>query len=104
MRGKIENRKLFEQAKEDSLELMLTKKVFKGAINKAAEAAGDLVGSRISDKITPPRNQIVSYNGQILTIKQSMEGNTGKEIIEQISIPLAKRHQVIDILRLLEVI
>lgn len=82
----------------------VTKKVFKGAINKAAEAAGDLVGSRISDKITPPRNQIVSYNGQILTIKQSIEGNTGKEIIEQISIPLAKRHQVIDILRLLEVI
>lgn len=29
MRGKIENRKLFEQAKEDSLELMLLKKFLK---------------------------------------------------------------------------
>lgn len=103
MRGKIEN-KAIRTSKGRFPWTDVTKKVFKGAINKAAEAAGDLVGSRISDKITPPRNQIVSYNGQILTIKQSIEGNTGKEIIEQISIPLAKRHQVIDILRLLEVI
>ena len=29
MQGKIENRKLFEQAKEDSLELMLLKKFLK---------------------------------------------------------------------------
>ena len=76
-------KKLIDPATKTGIDA--AKAASKRVVQKTAEAAGDLIGNKLADKIT--------------SIGKSKEKTKGKP--EEIYIPLEKRQQIIDDLRLL---
>ena len=67
---------------------MLQKLLLKEQFKKTAEGTGDLIGSKIADKITSVGK----------TKREEKEGETNKK--QEIYIPAKKRQQIIDDLKL----
>ena len=84
-------KKLVDTAKKSATDAIKT--VSKGAIQKTAEAAGDLVGNKIADTITGVSNK---FTKKLPTIDENIELTTHKRYI----LP-EERQKIIDELRLI---
>ena len=93
------SQKLLDTAKKSTIDAIKT--ASKGAIQKTAEAAGDLIGNKIADEITgraSPKDVSVSKKTQ--SSKSEADSGSSKDLPKRRYISPEERQQIINELRL----
>ena len=73
----------------------------KRAIQKTAEATGDLIGNKSADKITSSSKSLKEIHSKELHSRELSSNEANNEITKQIYISVKEKQQIIDELKLI---
>ena len=73
----------------------------KRAIQKTAEATGDLIGNKIADKITSSSKSLKEFHSKELHSRELSSNEANNEITKLRYISLKEKQQIIDELKLI---